>query len=216
MYSDFGPLDGAPGLAPRGAYLLFRPNTNCDANNPLALAFGVIVPSPAPCDAKAKPNTRSADWNPDRDYHRDNWFFFTSLRLDYKISEDITLTSLSSFQRFNRDELIEHDGSAFDNYQSAQEGKIETWYQELRLSGSFGGDGVWMVGGNYEYDDTFDQYEQQVGDSQVANTLGFLPGTEVSTPITERNTFANYFNSAQTVETWAAFANAEYPEPARL
>ncbi|MCC6920127.1 MAG: TonB-dependent receptor [Alphaproteobacteria bacterium] len=211
LYSDFGPYNGAPGLGPRGDYAGFRPNTNCDPNNPLVLGSLTLAPSPAFCDQKAKNKANSADWNPEQDFRRDNWFLFTSLRIDYKFNDDLTLSSLTSYQEYQRDEPLEQDGSAFENYHSLQVGDIKTWYQELRLAGSFGGKGTWMLGANYEKDKIFDQFTQQFRQSLAANTLGILPGLPTSAGLFETNFGLNHDLSDQSVETEAVFANAEYP-----
>jgi len=114
----------------------------------------------------------SEDCKPAR---KDNDYINVSLRMDYDLNEDLTITSLSSYQEFNRDTYIEGDGTVYQNYESKQQGYIKTWYQELRIAGDFGDDnGNWVVGGNYEHDDTFDRFLQTYGGSTASPTA--LPG----------------------------------------
>ncbi|MFW6093817.1 MAG: TonB-dependent receptor [Pseudomonadota bacterium] len=143
-------------------------------------------------------NPRDADWNPEEEHERDNRFYMASLRADYDLTPDLTLTSLSAYQKFHREQPLEGDGTAFQNYYSDQMGEIDTWYQELRLTGSIDGRGNWIVGANYEQDSTFDQFHQYYGDATSAYVLGVYGPDSVP-------------ETHQDIETWAVFANAEYP-----
>ena len=60
---------------------------------------------------------------------------------------------------------------AIQDYQNVQHGKIESYFQELRLSGTFGGKGSWLVGGNYEYDETWDQFLHTYNGSSASPTI---------------------------------------------
>lgn len=147
----------------------------------------------------AAPNdTRAADWDPDRDYQQDNWMFLGSLRVDYDLTPDTVLTSLTSRQRFRRDQKLEGDGTVFENYYSEQTGEVDSWYQELRLTGAFNGEGNWILGANFSRDETFDTFHQFYGDATSAVVLGVL-GPD-SQPVTW-----------QDIDTYGVFANAEYP-----
>lgn len=145
-------------------------------------------------------NNRAADWSPcvndspfdppfntlplgsleptaSEDCHaatKDNTYYNISLRMDYDLTDDITLTSLSSYQNFQRDSYLEGDGTIYQDYENNQQGYIETWYQELRIQGTFGGTGNWVVGGNYEHDGTYDRFLQTYGGSTASPTA--LPG----------------------------------------
>lgn len=152
--------------------------------------------------APAPDNIRAASWDPGRDWHRNNNMLFTSLRADIELG-DITLTSLSSYQDYHRYQPLEDDGTAFENIYLPQTGDIETFYQELRLSGEFSGIGNWMVGANYESDKVFDQFFQGIRDSSAAFVFGLPLGS-------------NLDYSQQDVETYAFFANFEYPLSDRL
>lgn len=156
----------------------------------------------------------------------DNRMYKASLRMDYQFPGDITLTSLTAFERFERHSAIEGDGTIYQDYESLQKGYISTVYQELRLSGKWGGKGSWMVGGNYEDDATYDNFLQTYGGSTANPTAlpgsifcfaGFdcstiPPATLATIPLYYLTTLGptNPVNK-QGTSTYAAFANAEYP-----
>jgi len=140
---------------------------------------------------------------------KDNKFFSAALRMDYDLGNDLTVTSLSSVQSFDRHQGIDGAGMAIQDYQSIQTGKIETWFQELRLSGKFGGKGAWIVGANYEYDETWDQFFQTYNASSASPTLFAFNedlGVNVGFPLGPTKP-----TDLQQTDTYAVFAHAEYP-----
>jgi iron complex outermembrane recepter protein len=135
-----------------------------------------------------------------KDAAKDNDYWSASLRLDVSLTEDITLTSLTSYGEFNRDQRLESDGTIYQDYESFQTGYIKDVFQELRVSGSFGGNGNWVVGANYEDTRTWDSFLQSYGMSTAVPTQVFS-----RIPLGPTNP-----NSKQDIETWAVFANVEY------
>jgi outer membrane receptor protein involved in Fe transport len=101
---------------------------------------------------------------------RANNFFNVSLRMDYDVGNNMTVTSLTSFERFNRHAGVDGAGVPEQDYQSLQVGKITSVYQELRLSGKFWGKGDWIFGGNYQYDSTWDRFLQSYNGSTASPT----------------------------------------------
>jgi iron complex outermembrane receptor protein len=101
---------------------------------------------------------------------RANNFFNVSLRMDYDLGNNMTVTSLTSFLRFNRRAGVDGAGVPEQDYQSLQVGKITSVYQELRLSGKFWGKGDWIFGGNYQYDSTWDRFLQTYNGSTASPT----------------------------------------------
>jgi outer membrane receptor protein involved in Fe transport len=155
-------------------------------------------------------NNRAADWDQGVNYHRRNSFLFTSLKLKYDLSPDTSLTSLTSYQHYKRYQPVEADGTSYQDYSTVQAGDVKTWYQELRLAGSFGGKGSWMVGGNYEHDTVFDQF-------RILDADGSLSHVVLSTnPLYILNLAGNYEQSDQKISTAAAFVNVEYPVTSSL
>jgi outer membrane receptor protein involved in Fe transport len=106
---------------------------------------------------------------------KNNTYFNPSLRIDYDLNSDTTFTSLTSFQRFSRDAAIDGSGMEVQDYQSLQHGKITSFYQEFRVSGKFWGKGNWIIGTNYEYDHTWDQFLQTYNGSSASPTIFLNP-----------------------------------------
>ncbi|MBN9559062.1 MAG: TonB-dependent receptor [Alphaproteobacteria bacterium] len=160
----------------------------------------------------------------------DNKFFNASLRMDYNITNDLTLTSLTSHQRFDRFTTIEGDGTIYQDYESLQRGYIDVTYQELRLAGKFAGKGDWIFGGNYEKDSTHDDFLQTYGGSTASPTS--LPGAVLCSsyggvayggpfdcsgvPAGVPAFYQTYLGptnptNQQHTQTMAIYANGEYP-----
>jgi iron complex outermembrane receptor protein len=131
-------------------------------------------------------------------YHKNNTFYMGSLRMDYDLGNDMVLTSLTTHEKFDRYTPLEGDGTTYNDYQSLQQGFLNTTYQEVRLAGKFGGKGNWIVGGNYEYDSTWDNFLQTYSDSSSSTVFGQFLGP--ARPIDRQKT-----------TTYAIYGNAEYP-----
>ncbi|WP_338465566.1 TonB-dependent receptor [Novosphingobium sp. ZN18A2] len=129
---------------------------------------------------------------------RDNSFYQIALRMELDLSDSVTLTSVSAYEHFKRDQPVEGDGLIYQDYESQQRGYIDTLYQELRLSGSFSTTGNWIVGVNYERDKTYDNFLQSYGNSGAVPTLGILLG-----PTNPQN--------RQKTQTYAVFGNVQVP-----
>ncbi|MGI9292602.1 MAG: TonB-dependent receptor [Pseudomonadales bacterium] len=83
--------------------------------------------------------------NPGGDFDRDNDGLLLSLRLDWDF-EAVTLTSLTSFNDYSRDEANNWDGVAVNNWDSYNKTDIEVWSQELRLTSNGDGSLKWIAG----------------------------------------------------------------------
>jgi len=186
----------------------------------------------------AKRNARSADWGPcvnvdggsptdvtgNLDYEgepenlanriydncepaeRDNTFYSTTLRVDFELTDDLTITSLTSWSKFDRHATLESDGTIYQDYESFQIGFLKAAFQELRLGGSVRGEGNWVVGANYEWTSTWDSFMQTYGISTAVPTQVFT-----RQPLGPTNP-----NNRQTTDTYAFFANLEYPVHERI
>jgi outer membrane receptor protein involved in Fe transport len=106
---------------------------------------------------------------------KNNTYFSPSLRMDYDLGNDVTLTSLTEYQKFNRTAAIDGSGMQVQDYQSYQRGKITSVYQELRLAGKFRGKGSWIFGVNYEYDHSWDSFLQSYNGSSADPTMFLNP-----------------------------------------
>jgi iron complex outermembrane receptor protein len=111
---------------------------------------------------------------------RNNTYYNGTLRMDYDLGNDLVLTSLTTYQKFNRMAAIDGSGIPYQDYQNVQYGKITSVSQEVRLSGKFWGRGSWIVGGNYEHDNTWDRFLQTYNASTASPTV--IPFAEFCGP----------------------------------
>ncbi len=128
----------------------------------------------------------------------DDEFVSVTVRLDYDLTDDIMLTSLTSYNDFEQNGTgIDGDGATEQIYEQSHSGEMETFFQEFRLTGNFER-GTWVAGVNYEDTETSDVFMHSYGHSSVVPLFGYIDyGPTVP-------------NSSQDVKTWAAFANVEY------
>lgn len=100
----------------------------------------------------ATADARSADWDAGREYARDDKFYQGSLRADWQLTDELTLTSITAYSEFRGDDPGDVDGSAFTNFAMvAHRALLQTFSQELRFAGT-AGPFSWMLGGNYQSD----------------------------------------------------------------
>lgn len=158
---------------------------------PLAAFVPGLVGYPlAPADAEA------ADFNPGDNYNRDNDFLQTNLRIDYDLTDTLTLTSLSSYSRFNQRQLQDIDGTTLSNLNQLTFGEVESYSEELRIAGDFSR-GNFVAGVTYANDRVDETGFLDESESTIA--LAFTPALD---------TFRD--ESTQDVTTWAAFISGEY------
>ncbi|MBB4633379.1 TonB-dependent receptor [Sphingosinicella soli] len=101
-------------------------------------------------------NARAADWGP-ADPRADEDFRQAAARIDYEISDQVTLTSVSSYSHYIRDSVFDIDGLALSNNTTSLDGKSRSFSQELRLSGKVLDTRLdWVIGGSYASDKTTD------------------------------------------------------------
>ncbi|MGY4395521.1 iron complex outermembrane receptor protein [Sphingomonas sp. UYAg733] len=138
---------------------------------------------------------RAADWTPGLPLRRDNDFYQASLRGDWSISNSVTLTSITAYERFRRDSLMDADGLQATDLHLGLGGRINSFSQEVRLGGT-GSRLNWILGGNYQRDSVRDLQTIFLQDSP-ASFIGPLQ-------------FRSIINDADNqLRTWAAFGNAE-------
>ena len=138
---------------------------------------------------RAPAQARAADWDPNSRFRRDNGFWQASLRAEYDL-DFATLTSISSYQKLDRDGTTDADGTARPVFNISVPGSIKVFSQEVRLAGDT--DGLrWVVGGNYQ--------RERVSDAVRA----FYP--ESSLPVDGADP-----RTVQRVRTYAVFGNLDY------
>lgn len=101
----------------------------------------------------APSDNRYADWNPGEDYRKHNGFMQGNLRIDYTVSDALTLTSLTSLSRERIRMLSDGDGTYVSNYDVPVRGSLSTVFEELRASGTLGALD-YIIGANYDRDTT--------------------------------------------------------------
>ena len=97
---------------------------------------------------------RQADWDEGFDFSRDDKFYLLALRGDWEVTDQLALTSITSYAHMKTHRPIDLDGVAvagngFNFRYDRQDGLLKSFSQELRLSGDMG-PLKWVVGGNYQ------------------------------------------------------------------
>jgi len=143
-------------------------------------------------------NARAAEWTPGFLGPAQNSYFQETLRIDYKLRDDITLASISAFAHQKLDYNQDLDATVGTGPNVPLWGNVRSFNQELHVSGT--GDRLnWIVGANYD-DSSSEQYNDYFLTDYSGNAP--IPG------IPEIGTTLNAFQS--TLKTYAAFANLEF------
>ena len=100
------------------------------AIDPEIPAFASLVPGLLTYPL-APHNDRAADWTVGPDYRRDNDFFQTNLRFDFKWANDLTLTSISSYSRYTEYQPLDVDGTALSNFSYLTTASIKSCHWRL-------------------------------------------------------------------------------------
>ena len=167
--------------------------------NQLSAPDNILRGGPTLVYPLAPDKARAADWtNTILPLKKDDYFFQGSIRMDYNISDEITLTSISSYQRYKTDAFQDFDGISLSIADIRSLGHINSYSQELRLAGSSNSFN-WVIGANYEKDKTFDELIYYYPNSTTADVGPYYIGGVPSR-----------HNSRQNMTTKAIFANVEY------
>ncbi len=120
-------------------------------------------------------NARAADWDPGRNYHHHDSFAQASARFDYQASDDLSFTSISSFEDFKRYSPNDFDGTNVPVFFQISTGQIRTFFQELRASLTVAQTGNFTVGANYQSDkiQELDQLFTADGTQELIGGTGF-------------------------------------------
>ncbi|WP_454883104.1 TonB-dependent receptor [Sphingomonas oryzagri] len=150
-------------------------------------------------------NPRAADWSTGVITPRsDRKFYQTALRTDVDVSDDVTLTALTSYDHFTQKQTTDGDGSALVISDLQQDnGRIRSFNQEVRLANSSRSSFRWVLGGNFESSHTFeDQILAYDDDSNNSAALNFIHISDV-------------YNK-QNIRNLAGFGNVEYDVTSKL
>ncbi len=142
-------------------------------------------------------NARAANWNTSDPLNRDDRYFQVSLRGDFEMTDELTLTSITAYDDFKEDFSFDRDGTILTVIDIERSlGTIKDYTQELRIAGDMGRLN-WVIGGNLMHAKVDSSLRIDVG--QATNTLiGPFPFA-ISTSVFEQN-----------IDEYAAFANAEF------
>jgi outer membrane receptor protein involved in Fe transport len=165
-------------------------------------------------------NARSADWSPGTIGAQDNSYFQGSLRADYKLAENLTLTSLTAYahQKLNYGQDLDATPSAVGDIPLW--GTVRAFNQEIRLSGN-PGNVNWIVGADYDDSSTSQNNFYDLRD-YASNAYGGIPCSASALigvanpcqagtyggPFSYINITENNFNSKS--RSYAGFANVDF------
>ncbi len=96
-------------------------------------------------------NNRLADWDAGRSYRRNDRFYQAAANVQFDVTDQIRLISISAYSHLKSFSPIDTDGTNYPALFINQHGLIKTFTQELRLEGTTGRL-KWVLGGNYEHD----------------------------------------------------------------
>jgi len=135
---------------------------------------------------------------------RDNQATNVALRIDWDLGS-ATLTSISGYSDFQREEANDWDGGYFNDSSNINTTDLEVFSQELRLSGE--SDNMnWVAGIYYSHDDMDEYYHYFMSDSVYAlASIPFGVGLFAPNPILELDT-----KYQQETESAAIFGHVEY------
>lgn len=143
----------------------------------------------------APKDARFADWTAATPQFANNKFFQAAIRGDIDLSDDITLTSITSYIDYETTAFTDGDGTALRVGDIPQRGSIKSFSQELRLANSATNPFRWVLGGNYSSDKVFDEVHSIFNDQSTSRRLG-INNVIISTD--------------QSMKNYAGFANVEY------
>ena len=106
----------------------------------------------------APADDRAAAWDTNGSFKRNDRFFQAGVRGDWKISDNVTITSLTGYSRLLVHSPADSDGTNYPDSYAVVFGAVDAITQELRAAGQWGPDDKlkWMVGANYEVDNSAD------------------------------------------------------------
>ena len=190
-------LDWAPTDALKVSLNLNGWRDRSETQAPQLIGRTAAVPFPFDPGFAAAPlapaKARAADWDPGTSFKQDNSYWHVSGRVDYDLTDALTLTSITSYQKYKRDVPVDIDGSATRVFYSISSGRVDTFFQEVRLAAKLGTRGYAIVGANYQADD--------ISEDQ------FLDFSRSTQAVLGQQVIAT---NAQKAKNKAIFANVEY------
>jgi outer membrane receptor protein involved in Fe transport len=158
----------------------------------------------------APANARAADWTPGLNLSRDDSFYQGAFRADYAVADRLTVTSVSAYERYKTEAQSDSDGTTLADPTTVTTGRISTFTQELRLSGST--DRLnWIIGANYENDSIDDQILPILYGASNTTIFGITFNESRNATTTDVNTRAGFGNvEFKALDTLRLQAGARY------
>jgi iron complex outermembrane receptor protein len=154
------------------------------------------VPNPVEGVPLAPENARAADFSSNIDPRNHNDLWQIAGRIDFDMTDDITVTSLTSYTDYKQRMSFDGDGVVENNADFKHfDGSIKSFSQELRLANAASNRFRWVIGGNYSSDKAKDSSHLVYGDSTIFTGAGI---------------FESAFRANQDMKNYAAFANGEF------
>ncbi len=148
-------------------------NTATTAYN--GLDFGFDAPTSLPTigtPSFSVGDNRAADWTPGfLRPQRDNELKGVAINLTWDIG-DVTLTSITGYDKFDRTETNDWDGSAIIDSNNINVTDLEVFSEELRVSSNTSGPFSWIAGAYYSWDKMNEDYNYFMSDSFFSLALG--------------------------------------------
>lgn len=170
-----------------------------DITNPSALDFPQYN-DPAILDSEIAPrNAEKADWTSSVAMRAEDDFYQTSVRVDYDLTADLTLTSITSYMKLDTWSHSDTTGMSYQQFETYNPGEIETLNQELRLTGNWGDNLSYILGANFD-------------DASVSTRTDYFSQFTVASIIPALIEPYRYpgANLDVDTETWAVFGNIDY------
>jgi iron complex outermembrane receptor protein len=181
---------------PEDTYVLPELASNPAVQAQLTKLVGQINSSPVVL------NDQAADWNTGTEPMLDEQFYQTALRGEYSFSPDMELTSITSFEHYLQNDLVMNAGIALNNNDEQEMGSINSFSQELRLSGrALNGALNWLGGLDYADDRVTEHNIGNLPQSSPAyafTPLGIPPFSSIG------------IYGSSDAQTKAVFGNLEY------
>ena len=119
-------------------------------------------------------NPRAADWTPSIRPRGDKRLWSTNLRGDLGLTQDLTLTSLTTYTDYEQNVVPGGDGFALNvNDVNRDNGYLKSLSQELRVANSSADRIRYVIGGTYDRNRTFEDTATSYQDGSSAALAGF-------------------------------------------
>jgi iron complex outermembrane recepter protein len=118
----------------------------------------------------APEDLNTGDWNTGFRPVNDNELFGTSVTINWDF-DAATLTSISAYDKFERLDSFDWDGTALSLFEQVSDTEITSFSQELRLTSTGDGAVNWIAGLYYSDDEIDDIYRASVGEASGSNGI---------------------------------------------